>query len=948
MQPKVRQQLIIAAVSAEVLVFFVLFAAGLWGLAIVLLLAEAAAVAVFLLRRSGRWPRGKAVRRRWPWIVAAVVVLAAVLLLTVGVGLYTDWLWFSELGYTDVFTTRLLTQVLLFLGVAVLVTLVVGANLRLALRWLPRADWPDERRAAMEHSWRRRFGPVGCWLAAAVISLAFGAAAQGRWMDVQRFLHAATVGRTDPLFGTDLGYYLFRLGLLADLKNALLWLVVVSLLLVALIYAVGSFRRVLQPLPLAHLSALGVSFLLVMFWHYRLQISYLVYSPNSAAYGAGFTDVNARWPAYNILSAIVLLCAGLLLFNLFRRSWRLLAAGAGLWLVSMVVVGAIYPALVQALRVRPSELDAERPYIRYSIASTLEAYGLEEVDQVTFPVTGTLTMAMVRQNSGTIDNIRLWDHRPLKETYQQLQAIRLYYDFKDIDVERYRLAGRYREVELSVRELSVDRLPETAQTWQNRHLVYTHGYGVVLSPVNEVCGEGQPCFLMRNIPPEASASELALERPEIYFGEDTDNYIVVGTTAQEFDYPVGDENAYTAYQGSGGVPIGGFWQRLAFAVRFGELPLLVSEYLTPQSRILFHRTIQDRVETIAPFLWYDPDPYPVMLDGRLYWIQDAYTVSDMYPYSQPYYDWGVNYVRNAVKVVIDAYNGNTTFYIVDPGDPLIQTYAAIFPGLFRPAEEMPAGLREHWRYPEQLFRVQTAIYATYHMEDPQVFYNKEDAWHFAKETYEGETGAMDSYYVIMRLPGWDAEEFFLMIPFTPANRDNMIAWMHAQCDGSSYGRLGVFKFPKQTLVYGPFQVEARLNQDPTISQQLSLWDQRGSNVIRGNLIVVPIDHNLLYVAPIYLQAENGRIPELQRVVVAYGESVVMAETLDGALRQVLAGGPATPPAEDRAWEEVARSAHEHYMRAQQCLQSGDWACYGTEMQALQSDLQELVRLTEQP
>jgi uncharacterized membrane protein (UPF0182 family) len=954
MQPKQRQQLIIAAIVSEVVVFLILISTGLWGAAVLILLMEALAAAVFFLRRTGRWPRGAGTSRPRRWLVPGLLaLLVLILVLTVGVQLYTDWLWFSEVGYTTVFTTRLLTQVLLFLGVAALVTLFLGGSMALALRWLPRVDRLDEQRATREHFWRRRAGPVITWLVAAGIGVIFGASAQGRWMDVQRFLHGGAVGRTDPLFNIDLGFYLFQLNLLGDIKNALLWLTVLAFLLTALVYGVGMLRRALLPVPLAHLSGLGVLFLLVMFWHYRLDIFYLVYSQGGAAYGAGFTDVNARWPAYNILSAIVLLCAALLLFNLARRSWRLLAIGAGLWLVSIIVVGAIYPALVQAFRVKPSELDTERPYISYSIDSTLQAYSLQDVEQETFPLTGTLTVGSVEQNTGTIGNIRLWDHRPLGDTYQQLQALRPYYDFKDIDVERYTLAGEYREVELSVRELSVDRLAERAQTWQNRHIVYTHGYGVVLSPVNEVCGEGQPCFLMRDIPPQTAYAELKLDRPEIYFGEDTDNYVIVGTTAQEFDYPIGDQNAQTTYQGTGGIPTGDLFRRLAFALRFGDLSLLVSEYLTPESRLLFHRSIQDRVQTVAPFLGYDYDPYPVILDGRLYWVQDAYTLSDMYPYSQPFDDpygemeqfYGYNYFRNSVKVVIDAYNGTTTFYIVDPTDPLVQAYAAIFPGLFH-SEEMPAGLRAHWRYPEQLFRIQSYIYAVYHMRDPQVFYNKEDAWVFAKETYEEQTRPIDSYYVIMKLPGWEREEFFLMVPFTPASRDNMIAWMHVQCDGADYGKLGIFKFPKQTLVYGPLQIEARLNQDPLISQQLTLWGQRGSSVIRGNLIVVPIDHNLLYVAPIYLQAQTGQIPELQRVIVAYGDRIVMAETLDTALRQVLAGSPTAPPVEERAWEEVARAAQEHYQRAQECLKTGDWACYGTEMQALEQDLQELVRLTE--
>ncbi|MGC8873808.1 MAG: UPF0182 family protein, partial [Chloroflexia bacterium] len=586
----------------------------------------------------------------------------------------------------------------------------------------------------------------------------------------------------------------------------------------------------------------------------------------------------------------------------------------------------------------------ERPYIENTIRSTLTAYGLENVKEVEYPVTGTLTLDTVNRNRATLENIRLWDHRPLYDTYSQLQEIRLYYNFHDIDVERYLLDGKYREVELAVRELSVDELPEPAQTWQNRHLVYTHGYGVVMSPVNEICEEGQPCFYIRDIPPKYAHEGLRLERPEIYIGEETTNYVILNTGAEEFDYPKGDDNVYTRYQGKDGVALGGFLRRLAFALRFGDLPILFSNYLSRDSRILFHRTVQERAETIAPFLAYDYDPYPVILDGKIYWLQDAYTLSNMYPYAEPY--GSLNYIRNSVKVVIDPYEGTTTYYVVDPSDPVVQTYMTIFPSLFRPVSEMPTGLRAHWRYPEQIFRIQSAIYATYHMTDPQVFYNKEDAWQFAQETYLGEQRYIDSYYVIMRLPGWEREEFFLMVPFTPVNRDNMIAWMHVQCDGANYGTLGVFKFPKQTLVYGPFQIEARTNQHPYISQQLTLWNQHGSQVILGNLLVVPLDHSLLYVRPLYLQSESGQIPELRRVIVAYGNQIAMAETLPNALRQVLTGG--TPPPQARAWEDLARSAAEHYRAAQECLRSGDWSCYGQEMGLLEQDLTELVRLTEQP
>ena len=950
MAPRKRRQLIPLLVGLDLFIILVLAIAEQWGILITFLVLEGLLVLGFFLHRRGFWPRWQV--RPGGWIALGVVLLLLILLLTAGVYWYTEYLWFESVGYLSILTTQLLSRVLLFLGVGIVTTLFFGGNFLLAWRRLRRREhWATGSPAG------QRLGLLLLWLVAAGFGLAMGLSAQNRWMDVLRFFQATPVGRTDPLFGRDVGYYLFQLPLLLDLKGALLWLVIPAGLLTALVYALGLRRgpapawetpestrpRPILTLPLVHLSSLGALFLLVKAWDYQLQIQLLLYSQTRAAYGAGYTDVHARWPAYNILTGIVVACAVLLLLNLWRRTWKLLALGIGLWLVGLFLLGTLYPFFIQSFVVSPSELDMERPYIAYNIQSTLAAYRLEDVAEEDFPLTGTLTLARVLANTGTIQNIRLWDHRPLYQTYSQLQEIRLYYNFYDIDVERYRLDGRYREVELAVRELSVDQLPETAQTWVNRHLVYTHGYGVVLSPVNEFTAEGQPRLLIRDIPPQTPYRELELRRPEIYFGEQTENYIIVKTTTQEFDYPAGDQNVFTTYQGQDGVPVGSFIRRLAFALRFSDLPILVSEYITPESRILFRRTVQERVRAVAPFLQYDYDPYPVILDGKIYWLQDAYTTSDMYPYSRPVD--GLNYIRNSVKVVVDAYEGSVTFYLVDPGDPLAQTYARIFPELFRPVEEMPAGLRAHWRYPEELFRIQSAIYATYHMRDPQVFYNKEDAWHFARETYGEEVREMDAYYVIMRLPEWEEEEFLLMIPFTPVGRDNMIAWMHVQCDGEDYGRLGVFKFPKQSLVYGPLQIEARMNQDPLISQQFTLWDQRGSNVIRGNLLVIPVDRNLLYVAPIYLQAETGQIPELKRVVVACGERVTMAETLEKALQAVLETG-AAGPVEVRSWEEVARSAQEHYRRAQECLRSSDWACYGEEMKALESDLEELVRLGE--
>ncbi len=638
--------------------------------------------------------------------------------------------------------------------------------------------------------------------------------------------------------------------------------------------------------------------------------------------------------------------------NLFLRRWRLLTVAGAAWL-ALAFLGGLYPAVVQRFIVAPNELAAERPFIAHAIAFTRYAFGLDNIRERDFSASGTLTPQVLEANQATIQNIRLWDWRPLLTTYSQLQEIRLYYTFNDVDVDRYLIGGQLRQVMLAARELDTDQLPEQAQTWINRHLIYTHGYGVVVSPVNEFTREGLPLLLVRDIPPKADDPALEVTRPEIYFGEVTRDYAIVHTTEPEFDYPSGDQNIYTRYEGPAGVPLGGFFRRLLFALRFGHSQILFSSAIQPESRILYHRQIGERVQMLAPFLWYDPDPYPVIADGRIIWLWDAYTWSNSFPYSEPFS--GVNYIRNSVKVAIDAYTGETTFYVVDPTDPIIRVYQSIFPTLFVPGEQMPRVLREHWRYPEQLFRIQAAAYAVYHMEDPQVFYNKEDLW--AAPTEIGLQGEeeMAPYYVVMQVPGADEVEFLLIRPYVPNGRRNMIAWLYADSDGEDYGLMEVFKFPKQELIYGPMQIEARFDQDPYISQQLTLWNQHGSQVIRGNLMVIPVDDALIYVEPLYLQAATGRFPELKRVLVAYGDRVAMEESLKGALLQALGVAEAPPPQETgpvAPGEEIpadvaalARAAQAHYEAAQECLRRADWACYGREQEALGRILSALVEAT---
>ncbi|MGD2177814.1 MAG: UPF0182 family protein, partial [Anaerolineae bacterium] len=545
--------------------------------------------------------------------------------------------------------------------------------------------------------------------------------------------------------------------------------------------------------------------------------------------------------------------------------------------------------------------------------------------------------------------------------YEQIQEIRTYYTFADVDIDRYTLDDRVRQVNLAVRELDIEQMREDARTWINEHLIYTHGHGLCLSPVGAVSEEGLPQLLVRNIPPESDDPKLEVTRPEVYFGERTTNYVIVDTAEDEFDYPSGDENVYSRYEGSAGVRVGGLLRRIAFALRFNSSPILLSNAISSDSRILFHRALSDRVERLAPMLWFDPDPYPVIVDGRIVWLYDAYTWSARFPYSRPH--GGLNYIRNSVKVTIDAYTGETTFYVIDPDDPLIQTYESIFPDLFTTVAEMDAALRDHWRYPEQLFRIQSDLYAAYHMQDPRVFYNQEDLWQTPMEVRESERTEMSPYYVTIRLPGAsegegrsaEQVEFMLIRPYVPAGKQNMIAWLYADSDGSDYGQLGVFKFSKEALVYGPMQVESRIDQDPSISQQLTLWNQRGSSVNRGNLIVIPIDGTLLFIEPLYLQAEASQLPELKRVVVAHKDRIAMANSLSEGLAQVLGETPVTeepgqapePGQTPADAAELVRSAQAHYEAAQRCLKEGDWTCYGAELEALERDLQALVDATEE-
>jgi uncharacterized membrane protein (UPF0182 family) len=609
--------------------------------------------------------------------------------------------------------------------------------------------------------------------------------------------------------------------------------------------------------------------------------------------GAGYAQVKANLPVLNALRFVSIIAGMLVWATIFRKSFRLLG-GAALLLIAVAGFGFLATQAIQKFVVGPDELTKEAPYINWSIANTRAAYGLDKIETKHFTPTADLSAVSLEANALTINNIRLWDQAPLLTTYSQLQEIRTYYEFLDVDNDRYTINGQYRQVMLSPRELVPSSLP--SRIWINERLTYTHGYGLCMGPVNKVTPEGLPDFFIKNLPPSSNIP-LTVTRPQIYYGEADAGYAIVKTGAKEFDYPSGNDNVYTVYDGSGGIRMDGLLRKILFALRFQELKILLRSDIGPESRIMYHRQVLERFQKAVPFLRADSDPYMVITsDGRLVWIIDGYTTTGAYPYSAAVTGIG-NYMRNSVKAVIDAYNGTLDLYIADPGDPIIATYAKVFPGVFKPLTEMSADLRSHIRYPQTLFTVQAQVYAIYHMADPQVFYNKEDVWRIPDSYTEGQSGPMSPYYTIMKLAGvGDKEEFILMVPFCPSKKENMIAWLAARCDGPDYGTLLVFDFPKQKLVYGPSQIESRINQDPDISKQLTLWNQGGSRVIRGSLLVIPVEQSLLYIQPLYLTSQGGGVPELKRVMVAYENSIAMEPTLEMSLGRIF--GTAAPKGPD--------------------------------------------------
>ncbi len=968
--------------------------------------------------------------------IVLVAIVAVFLLLSVGIDLWTDAIWYRSIGFDSVFWTRIGAQVaLVVLGIVVALVVLLG-NLWVAGRLTPPpGDGPGSLRRVIDRvndaanaganlggqrPTARPRGPspfgearptvfelddipdltpyAGFALGAFAIILALGIGGSlgSSWETVLLWIHRvpfspdATKVVTDPVFNRDIGYFLFDLPFLKLVQGLVSGLIVTSIVLVLARYLVGAMRGGLAfstPVRM-HLAVLGGLFLLTVAFGYQLDKYGLVYSTRGFATGVGYTDQHAQFFAFDVLTVISGIAAVVLIGGaLVQRVWPL-ALTVGVWFLASIVIGTIYPEAIQRFTVLPNQASQEAPFIANNIAMTRLAYGLDTwEDDHTFGGNAVLTQQQIDGDADTFRNARLWDYRPLKTTLDQLQTIRKYYDFTDVDTDRYVVGGVQRQVMLSARELALEQ-NSSATGWVNQRITYTHGIGAVMVPVNEVVNAGQPNLFIGNVPPTSVSGAPTITQPRIYFGERSSSYVIVGARQPEFDYPTGEgdvngaNGTTTNWTGTSGIKLDTGLTRLLYALRFRDLNLLISDQVTASSQLLFHRSLNDRLNLIAPFLRFDSDPYLVVSEGRLVYMQDAYTVSDRFPNAQPFDPSTLNggaglgadpidYIRNSVKITMDAYDGTMHFYVSDPSDPIIRAYQGVFPSLFEPLTSMPADLQSHLRVPEALFNVQTAMYGRYHVTDPQQFYRTDDIWTVPEGSTSEQTLPSEAYYVIMRMPGESSAEFLLLQPMVPKNRPNMIAWVAARMDAPNYGVTRVYRFPADTTIFGPAQIEARIDQDPLISQQITLWSQAGSTVIRGNLIVVPVGDSLIYLQPVYLQSTGSAFPEFQRIVVASPRQVVWGEGLGQALGLLLkaeAGNapgpspstgpspspgssptpsPTTNPNEPLPTDipGLIQYAKAHFDQAQLDLRAGDFAGYGIENAKVQAALDRLDQLS---
>ena len=925
---------------------------------------------------SGR-PIGMHPRRGRRIVFALLAVFVLLLVVPTIATRLADWLWYREIGFERVFFTKIVAQWALGLPAGLIAFAIIYASARIALGgptheaiasrfsgMYARSGITDVARSAIDRMVR-----VITLGGAAFIALLFGLAAAAQWRTILQFWYRTPFGVADPVFGRDVGYYVFTLPVLELATSAALWLIVLAMLaavpfhLTRMPRVSGGWRPILGRRGEAQLAVLAALFLVVMAVRIHfVGIPSLLFGEHLPLTGARFVDLHVRIPSLHVLSIGALAGALLIIWGATRGRLVAVAARVVVGYLVVAVLAAAVPALVQRLAVQPNELARELPQIVDHIHATRQAWGIDGIEPEELGTATPLTAELIARNRATIDNVRLWDREPLLQTFGQLQSIRTYYDFVSVDDDRYRLGGQLRQVLLAPRELDTQSLP--TRGFINEHLTYTHGMGLTLGPSNEVTAEGLPVLFIKDLPP-ASSVNVRVTRPEIYYGELSNDFVLAPSRQREFDFPAGEGDAavYSQYDGHGGVPVSSFLHRLLFAVRFGSLNILLSRDITTETRILYYRDIRERARRALPFVSFDRDPYLVIrTDGRLSWMLDAYTATNHYPYARGVAG-GVNYMRNSVKVVIDAYDGSVRAYRVDDSDPIIRTIDRMYPGLLQPFASMPADLRAHVRYPEDLFRLQTTLYATYHMVNPETFYHREDEWQIpggagtSGPVGDGQRGRSEAFmrHMVMRLPGEQEPEFILMRPFTPRQKDNLAAWMVARNDGEHYGKLAVYRFPRQRLVFGPNQIVNRINQDTEVSRQITLWDQRGSEVLRGELLVLPVEGSLIYVQPLYLRAQGGQIPELKRVVAAHEGRVSMGESLDAALAALYEQGPNAAPLVSQQAEtgapiaatgdaaSLARLAREHYDRARAAQRADDWATYGEEMRKLGELLRDLDR-----
>ena len=915
--------------------------------------------------------------RRWlPLLLVLFLVVPGALRALAGLPIEAAW--YDAVGYGEIFWTTLEVQAGLAVGVGLLAMLYVGGSVAFALtrserpavRQRPFLVDVDElpRQSLVDDGDLKR----GVAAAAVLFGLVLGGGAAAAWEPVLLWLNAGSFGATDPVLGQDVGFYVFQLPVLHAAHTLLTFAVWVTTAGVAVTYLLRGgvhldvrqhgeqfeYNGMTWSEPARRHLALQAALVgVVMAGGVWLSRYDLLTDQSGLLSGASYTQANITLPLLTLQTAVMVVGSLIFAGGVVRTDVKLLIGGAAAFVLPAVVTGVV-PDMVQRFTVLPNELAKERPYIEHHIAATRKAWDLDRVQERTLTGDARLTATDIANNDPTVENVRLWDHQPLLDTFSQVQEIRTYYAFASVDNDRYVIDGRLRQIMLSPRELVSATLPTRARTWVNETMVYTHGYGIALGPVNQVTSQGLPELFVKDLPPKVSfPDDLAITRPEIYFGEIMENEVLVRTAMKEFDYPTGDENAYTTYEGAAGVEVGtGLWRALV-AMRLDSVTMYLSGEVKPDSRALLYRDVVTRARRIAPFLLFDRDPYLVITEGRLVWMLDAYTAAERYPYAQRKGRLGA-YLRNPVKVTVDAYDGTVTYYRDDGvTDPIIDAWSKAFPGLTRPIGDMPADLRAHLRYPQDLFSAQTDLFATYHMTDPQVFYNREDEW----EVPQVNGSLMEPYFTIMKLPGGPTEEFIAMQPFVPRDKPNLAAWMVARSDGDNYGELLAYKFPKDKMVYGPEMVVARINQDDAISEKLSLWNQSGSQVELGTLLVIPIEEALVYVQPLYLKADQGSIPELKRVIVGFDNEIAMEETLEGALASLFGKAApepvakpaapaepeqpfdteAPPPAMPGTVAELAARAQTHFEAATAAQRAGDWAAYGEALEALEATLTEL-------